>query len=629
MAVNSGTYRTNPLIVFLSALLVTFLSILVFLLIIRNVYGRFSSSELLPDLNVVKNLIFGSEPEIAILKSGYTANLLPDGSTWQNDNIATWKKFISSFDIKYEIIDDSKIEKGEHLNYKLIVLPGSKSLSDKEIIQLKKFVREGGSIFATGGTASYSSDGKWRGWQFLSEVFGISFSRQINNDESTKIHTLRGGLPITANVPTGFPLRIATWDRPIAAEVLDPRTTQVSFWYNYRIEEGLVREGIKKSAGIVYGTYGKGRFVWMGFEINSIIGIKDDYVFFDRIFKNSINWLTYLPIAFIRDWPAGFNSAAVLVTSIDEKNENIQELLQILKNNNLSSTFFVNSNFAEKNTKLVKSLDEFGEVAALVDLEYNFPVKHEPKDNQETKLLRKLTDAEQIISEITGKPVNGFLSYSGTFDQTIINSAINSGYNYFLSDSLTDRSVPKIFSYNHKRIVAITKSARDDLEVIRDYGLEKPEFQFYSYQEDLDRVLFEGGLYVFKIHPEYQCKPENSGVIKNVIKELQRKNFWITTLDKIEEWFVHKENVELRTKKMGKTRVAVTITNPGKVAIDKMKIDVDLNENAAKISIETEIIGTKKASYIHKDGSRFVYLMIDFLEAGESRTYYIDYDIVS
>jgi len=90
--------------------------------------------------------------------------------------------------------------------------------------------------------------------------------------------------------------------------------------------------------------------------------------------------------------------------------------------------------------------------------------------------------------------------------------------------------------------VVITKTARDDYEVIRDFGLTLPNYQLYTYQEDLDRILFEGGLYVFKMHTEYQAKPENIGVVRKIIKELKRKNFWITTASQISKWFERKEN---------------------------------------------------------------------------------------
>ncbi len=243
--------------------------------------------------------------------------------------------------------------------------------------------------------------------------------------------------------------------------------------------------------------------------------------------------------------------------------------------------------------------------------------------------MQNLKSAKNWIENITNKPVHGILPFYGLYDNNTINAVIESGYDYILTDSLTDRSVPKTVIRGENRIVSLTKTARDDYEIIRDFGLTSPEFQFYSYQEDLDRILFEGGLYLFKMHTEFQCKPENIPVIHNVIKELKQKKFWITTASEIQRWYGKKEYVETRTKKSGKTRVTVTVTNPGKEIIDDLVLDIDLNDNAEKISIDTEIIGTKLAKFKHVVKSRFLNLQIDDLEPGESRTYYIDYDKVS
>jgi peptidoglycan/xylan/chitin deacetylase (PgdA/CDA1 family) len=613
-----------------SGIIVVGLALLVYLFVLKSVYGRFSTADMMPNFDVLKNFIFGSDTKVAILYSDYTKNMMPDGSSWLEDNVETWKKFLDNIELEYNIINDETIEKNLHNDYELIILPGSKSLSDREIINIKKFLIDGGSIFATSGTASYSDAGKWRGWNFFSEVFGIKYSKEIGNEDRTRIHTLRGGLPITANIPTGFPLRVATWDRPLAVEVLDPRTTQVSFWYNYRLEAGLVREGIKKSAGIAYGTYGKGRFVWMGFEINSIIGSQDDYIFFDRFFNNSINWLSFGPIAYIRDWPAGVDAAAVILPSLTKDAANIINLLPVLEKEKLRATFFVNPSKSANYKNLVKQVSRYGEIAPLVDVGYMNSVedKYNKLDDYKNQ-LQNLKAAKNWIENITNKSVQGILPFYGLYDSNTINAVIESGYAYILTDSLTDRSVPKTVIRGENRIVSLTKTARDDYEIIRDFGLTSPEFQFYSYQEDLDRILFEGGLYLFKMHTEFQCKPENIPVIQNVIKELKRKKFWITTASEIQSWYEKKEYVEIRTKKSGKTRVTVTVTNPGKEIIDDLVLDIDLNDNAEKISIDTEIIGTKLAKFKHVVKSRFLNLQIDDLGPGESRTYYIDYDKVS
>jgi peptidoglycan/xylan/chitin deacetylase (PgdA/CDA1 family)/uncharacterized protein YktA (UPF0223 family) len=622
--------RINQFFIFVSGIVIIISAILIYYFILRGIYGRFDTSEILPNSNIIEDFLFGKEPEVAILYSKYTENTLPVGSTWLNDNISTWKKFLDNLNLKYEIISDQKIENGDYKKYKLIVLPGTKSLSEKEALQIKRYLENGGSVFATGGIGSYSNDGKWRGWEFINQVFGVQFSHELKPDEFSKIHTICGSLPITANIPTGFPLKIATWDRPMAVEVLDPRTTQVSFWYNYRMDDGLVREEIKKSAGIAYGNFGNGRFMWMGFELNSIIGVQEDYIYFERLFNNSIKWLMYFPIAYVRDWPTGYEAAAIVAPVLTNDVNNINNVLPIMKNEGISATFFVDPLTAENNKELIRKISSYGEIAALVDIGYLASINDKfNKLNPYTEQLQKLNSAKEKLEKISSSSVSGFLPYYGLFDQNTLNAVINSNYKYVLTDSLTDRSVPKTIIRGDKRIVTMTKTARDDYEIIRDFGLTLPEFQFYTYQEDLDRVLFEGGMYILKLHTEYQCRSDYANVLRDVIKDLKKKKFWIATATEIQKWYEKRDYIEIKADRRGKTRVALKVSNPGIESINNLVIDLDLNDYAQNITIGSEIIGTKTASVKHTAGSQMVYLYIDDLKPGESRQYYIDYDQVN
>lgn len=628
MAVNKILgVKVNQFFIIISGIVILISAILIYYFILRGVYGRFDVDDILPNQSVIEDFLFGKSPDVAILYSKYTENTLPIGSTWLNDNLATWKKFLGNLNLKYDIISDQTIENGEHLNYKLLILPGTKSISNEQALQIKKYLEDGGSIFATGGIGSYSNDGKWRGWEYLNQVFGVQYSHELKPNEFSKIHTVCGSLPITANIPTGFPLKVATWDRPMAVEVLDPRTTQVSFWYNYRLDDGLVREEIKKSAGIVFGNYGKGRFMWMGFELNSIIGVQEDYIFFERLFNNSIKWLLYSPIAYVRDWPTGYEAAAVITPVLSNEIENINNLLSVLKDEGLPATFFVDPSTSKLNKSLVKNISNYGEIGALVDIGYLSSINDkENKLNSYKKQFEKISKAKTSLENIVSKSVTGLLPFYGLFDNTTLNALINANFKYVLTDSLTDRSVPKTVIRGDKRIVTMTKTARDDYEVIRDFGLTLPDFQFYTYQEDLDRVLFEGGMYIFKLHTDYQCKIENIGVVRDIIKELKRKKFWITTASEIQKWYEKRDYIEIRSDRRGKTRVAVKVSNPGVESINNLVIDIDLNDFANNVTIGSELIGTRSASLKHTNGSQMVYLFIDDLKSGESRQYYIDYD---
>ncbi|MGQ9644669.1 MAG: hypothetical protein ACUVT3_12495, partial [Ignavibacterium sp.] len=149
------------------------------------------------------------------------------------------------------------------------------------------------------------------------------------------------------------------------------------------------------------------------------------------------------------------------------------------------------------------------------------------------------------------------------------------------------------------------------------------------YQEDIDRILFEGGLYVLKLHSDYQLKRENVQVVSDLIAELKLKNFWIASASDIQSWYEKKDYVEIKTEKRGNNRVAIKVSNPGNEMINNLVIHIDLNEKVKNLTLDSEIIGTRPASIKHSDGSQMLYLYVDQLDAGESRIYFIDYDKVT
>ena len=615
----------NQWLILLSGVLFIASAVLIYILILSGVYGKFSAKELVPKPEFVINFFSGEKPTVAILDSKYTQNMLPEGSTWLKDNINTWEKFLSQDGYKYKVISDQDIETGQHFKYKIIVLPGSKSLSEKENIQIKKFIIQGGSVFATSGTATFSDNGEWRGWHFFSQVYGLKFSKEIDQSKEPKVHTLRGGLPITANIPSGYPLKIATWDRPISVEVLDPRTTQVSFWYDFREQDGLTRKKIKKSAGIVYGTYGYGRFVWMGFELNSVVGVQEDYIYFDRLFRNSLQWLAHKPIAFVKEWPKNYDAAAIITPEINKKPNNIKNLLPILSSEKVKANFFISPSLADQHKNLVKSLTNYGDVGALINIGYLSSINDTINSlNDYDTQLQQFKNAKNVIQKITKEPVYGIMPYYGLFNENTVGALIKANYKYLMTDSLTDRSVPKSMVRGDSMLVSFTKSARDDYEVIRDLGLTNPSYQFYTYQEDIDRVLFEGGMYVFKPHTAYQCDTAYVNVVKNVIQDLKSKKYWVTTPHEIYKWWKDRHYIETGIERTGKQRVTLTISNPGDEAAKNVVIQVNLNQDAKKIHLSSEIIGTKIAKTKYDDVNHVIYVYIDKMNPGESRTYYID-----
>jgi len=620
----------NSFTLIVTGLFFVVLSFLTFQLVMKGVYGAFNLSKTIPSLEYVENIFAEKVTKVAILNSKYTENRLPEGSTWLSDNLIAWQRFLDNLKIDYEIITDLDLEEGRHWKYSMLVLPGSHALSDNELVAVKKFIDRGGSVFATGGTASYSADGKWRGWQFLTEIFGVKFIKDFKNEElQSHLHTLRGNLPLTANIPTGFPLKIATWDRPIAVEVLEPRTTQVSFWYNHRQDSGLVREEVRRSAGMINGIYGRGRFVWLGFELNAVIGEQEDFVVFDRLFQNAMSWLSYKNIGYVKDWPGNYEAAAIIVPTLTEEIDNVNNILPILSAEGVKANFMLDPGLISTRPDLVSRLTNYGNLGAIIDIGYLQFVNDTASRLDDYKTQSGHIDQVRKIKLGDRKAVfSGMVPTYGLFDDNTITALVNNKFYYVMTDSLTDRSVPRTIIKGDRPLISITKTARDDYRVIRDLGLTEPEFQLYTYKEDVDRVLFEGGLYVFKIHTDFQCKPGYAQVLSELIKFMKTKNIWVTDAMEVYKWWVRKNKIEMRVDFRSDTRMAVTVSNPGFEYLSEFLVNLNIQRPVKNIRVSAEIIGTELPKFTYDETTKTLYLYIKNLKPGKSRIYCIDYDLV-
>lgn len=632
----------NYFIIVIVGLAILIGSILTYILILKNIYGNFEISEILPTTD---NLIeFKYSEKIGLLYSGYTANMLNSNGDsegdWVQNNIDTWKEFLKKMKIEYEQFSDLNLEEGKHYKYNLLILAGAKALSDKEVMQIKRYIDAGGSVLATGGVAAFSDEAKWRGWEFFKEAFGMKFTKELSPDEvEQKTHTLRGNLQLTAGIPTGYVLKIKTWDRPVYAEVLEPRTTQVSYWYDYRGERGLVDEEIRKSAGISNGTYGKGRFVWYGFELNSVVGTKEDYTYLARLVQNSVDWLTYNPTSFIKDWPEPFKAAAIYVPTIKENTNNIDGVKGTIKLFNNSVSILVDAGIALNNPREMADLSKVGSLVPIIDLgevqdliNYDEGEKAQEKENY---VLRKQVQQAEIsyardsLSRMINKPIDGIMPYYGFYDKTTLDILAEENIKYIITDSLVDRSVPRKVVMDGKDIFILTNTSRDDIVVLDEFGLKEKEFQKYTYLEDIDRMVFEGGLYILKLHNNYQLQPQYRTIFKDVVKHMHSEKVWVTSIPELLRWWNAKKGVELRYEVRGKRRIVVEVSNHKATRGDQFTVEVNLNKDVKNIKITTDLINIPIPKFKFDKRTKVLSLYIKDLGKDESRTYLIDYENVN
>jgi hypothetical protein len=178
-------------------------------------------------------------------------------------------------------------------------------------------------------------------------------------------------------------------------------------------------------------------------------------------------------------------------------------------------------------------------------------------------------------------------------------------------------------------LVAFTKTARGDDEVVGEFGLTDTSYQLYTYQEDVDRVLFHGGIYVLKIHSNLQCRPEYAPVLTNLVRYLRSKNFWVSTAGNLTRWWLTKSALEISVRARSGRRIGLVVSNPSGTAIQDAVVQVYVNKPVFHVIITSDIMGTRIPPYRLNERTQVVEITLPSLDGGESLSLDIDYDIVS
>lgn len=596
-------------------------------LLLSNIYGRLEVREIITAVRNMDIVPKDGEYPVAILYSEYSDNLLGGDQHWYENNIRTWQKFAESSGLNLDIITDENLEKGEILDYQLLILPTSKALSDKEIVHIKNYLEDGGNIFATNSTGTFDEIGNWRGWKFFNEVFGTKFEFEFPADGRRKKQSFRGGLPLTAGIPSGFSLRIATWDSPMACSVLEPRTEQIGFWNDFRSNHDSASNISETYASVVSGNYGQGRFVWMGFDINSVYGEQEEYIMFERFFINIMNWLTKKPIIFVKDWPSEYKATAIINIVSKGDISSSQNLINYIEKYSLPVTFLLDSKEAAKDVIKLKTLSQYGDIGALVslgNLTSAGSISYQ-LDNFNGQYNR-LREAKDNLEANINKKINIAMPLMGQYDENTIHSLIESGYDIIISDSLLNKSVPNSQIKGEKQIIGINKTALSDVEIDQRFGSENYDFKLSTFKDDLDRVILEGGIYNLTLNGHLWSEHNNNDILDELFAYLKDQNVWLTSAEKVRKWWIARNSIEVGIKIISERRVSFLITNPSDIVISNLTVRIDLNKDIKNLVITSEIIGTEIPEYTY-EGDK-IFIKLKNLKSDQSNSYFIDFDNV-
>lgn len=412
--------------------------------------------------------------------------------------------------------------------------------------------------------------------------------------------TIRAGTPLAAGLPAPFRMRTGTFDTPFQMRVAEPRTRAAAFWHDFAATDRLDPAAVRESAAIVYGSYGRGRFVLIGHELSAMGFDPVDQSVLARLFENALRWLGRAPVGWVEAWPQGFERAA-MVAALATRSD---ALLAPLRASGVPFTLFVDADRAGRVADRLHAHREGVELALLGN--------GIPEDG--------LFGKRERLGRVTGSPPGG-LHLPPAAARRAVARAADAGFDYVFADTLGRLMRPEVL--RHAPLVSITRTARSDRHILMATPAGSAELRYAFVAEDLGRAEIEGGLYTLLLHDDGFGQPEHAALLRDILETIQERGFWIAAGRDIARWTRAREGLGVHIEHRGPNRVHLHITNRGAIAAERVALTVDLGRAAERVTVRPELVGTPRPTLERVDDST-VRLGIDHLAPGAYRIYQID-----
>lgn len=441
--------------------------------------------------------------------------------------------------------------------------------------------------------------------------------------------TLRGGTPLTAGIPGGYRLKVQVYNPGVRLRVLEPRTQAAGFWYDFAVENEVVSDALANTTGIVYGTYGRGRFVYLGMQRDAMgTGPEDreDSEALGRFFTNIMNYLRRTPVVWVHDWPYDeehhYEGAAMITGIGGDEIENFAGVADVLAAEGVPGTFFVRPDAAGPHRALLARLHQRGDVGVLGDLMRD-------EDGSERNQRERLASWKATLESIVGGPVTGYRSTQrGQFGENTMGALRSAGYQYFVPDSIGRRTVPKIMGFPYETLIRVGVTGHADREVFELSPGETSELRTLFFEEDMTRVRYEGGLYNLIYSSDLLGRPEHRDVLRSVVRSLKRQNFWVVSGDSMTHWWRMRQGINVDVKQRGPHRLVLSISNNNGATADAVAVTLALGRPVENVRIQPELIaigGTAEVptAILQADNAELV-LVVKQLKPQQDRIFHID-----
>lgn len=452
-----------------------------------------------------------AQSRIAILFSAYTENISKNFAPGVIDQITQWELFLMQEKISYDVISDDDLESGISDDFDILILPSVYSVSSDELKSMKEFLENGKSILTVGSKLSYDDNGNFVGEENINQLFDIE-SKEFTGEELSLFHYLNFNPVFDNNSKFDGLLQLSTKNFPLICDL--PLQKGVSLGY-------MKIKGFEDfQTAMIYGSKGKGKFVWIGFNLDDVIGGKSDVEEFKDLLVNAINWLDRIPEVWISNYPDQEKSPTIIVieNSLQLKLEFVDKFAQ-----EGIEPYLI---FTPDQKISDKIIDKFKQEKLILDLSNIIS----DESLSEQKFIEEL---EKVNSELGFTVSIILISKAQIKNKFILNSLTELGVNIFLYPE-NFSALPSLIN---NKVVSI------------------------PYNTNYQSIYNTGGVNFIAYKSKIICdgNPDDDFLAK-VLQDKSSHN-WNTNLQFLKDWWIKKNNITVSLNPVEENVIILEVTN--------------------------------------------------------------------
>ncbi len=458
--------------------------------------------------------------------------------------IQDWEMFFLDRKISYSVFTDVGLDDFDFEDMDVMILPGIEYLSDDAIQNIKDFISSGKSVFILGNLGIYKSQYRKRLSSVLGELFRINPIKK--NDPENLVQTIK----LNVNNPFIQEFNNQKYNIRNNVDLYYARPgLELSSLGFYSLPDSINKD---RESAVIYGSTGKSRFAWMGFQISQIVdGIGENSVAEETIL-NILKFLSDKPLLNINNFPAQNNHAIIFLNKLKDGNKFSELIHEYNIPRGLLFDNFVTPENLEKKDFNLKYFSNFGDFHLIYNqIDYlNKSAKFIDEIFQNAKKNIELSTVQDEI---------------GIFDESA-----------FVSELSNDSIKFDKFSFRMNNNL-IFKIHNNDANI--SFKILTNIFNRDGIFDEKFRCEFSGEhALVFSFVDEFN--PEQiitSDEYKTLQISLMKNDFWVTTFNKMIDWYELKQNISVMVNSVeGEEAIEIEIINNNPVKVDELGLNLIL-----------------------------------------------------